>query len=114
MWWTGVHTSQINLKIQSSQPDHVVLHIGGNDHDVTQVNEQYCEELVLKLVLLAETFISRSRLQSVTICELLPRHITESVIQHCSKVESFQTQSDPQCRAQSGDTVQSLTTTQND
>jgi len=31
---------------------------------------------VLKLVLLAETFISRQRLQSVTICELLPRQKT--------------------------------------
>jgi len=35
----SVHTSQINLKIQSSQPDHVVLHIGGNDLDVIQVND---------------------------------------------------------------------------
>jgi len=73
------HTSQINSKIQSSQPDHVVLHIGGNDLDVIQVNEQYCEELVLKLVLLAETFISRHRLQSVTICELLPRQKTRHI-----------------------------------
>jgi hypothetical protein len=55
----SVHTSQINSKIQSSQPDLVVLYIGGHDLDVTQVNEQYCVELVLKLVLLAETFISR-------------------------------------------------------
>ena len=39
----SVHTSQINSKMQSSQPDHVVLHIGGNDLDVTQVNEQYYE-----------------------------------------------------------------------
>jgi type 1 glutamine amidotransferase len=66
----SVHTSQINLKIQSSQPDHVVLHIGGHDLDVTQVNEQYCVELEFKLVLLAETFISRHRLQSLIICEL--------------------------------------------
>ena len=43
--------------------------------------------------------------------------ITQSVITALQQVESFQTQtnpSDPQCRAQSGDTVQSLTTTQND
>jgi hypothetical protein len=59
--------SQINSKIQSSQPDHVVLHLGGNDLDVTQVNEQYCVELEFKLVLVPETFISRHRLQSVTI-----------------------------------------------
>jgi len=72
----SVHTSQINFKIQSSQPDHVV---SGNDLDVTQVNEQYFEELVLKLVLLAETFISRHRLQSVTICELLPRQKTRHI-----------------------------------
>ena len=35
-------------------------------------------------------------------------------VSYCSKVEKFQTQSDPQFRAQSGDTVQSLATTQND
>jgi len=35
----SVHTSQINLKNQSSQPDNVVLHIGGNDLDVIQVND---------------------------------------------------------------------------
>ena len=58
----SVHTSQINSKIQSSQPDHVVLHLGGNDLDVTQVNEQYCVELEFKFILLAETFISRHRL----------------------------------------------------
>jgi len=34
---------------------------------------------VLKLVLLAETFISKSRLQSVTICELLPRQKTRHI-----------------------------------
>ena len=75
----SVHTSQINSKLQSSQPDHVVLYIGGNDLDVTQVNEQYCVELVLKLVLLAETFISRHILQSVAICELLPRQKTRHI-----------------------------------
>ena len=58
----SVHTSQINSKIQSSQPDHVVLHLGGNDLDVTQVNEQYCVELEFKFILLAETFICRHRL----------------------------------------------------
>ena len=75
----SVHTSQINSKMQSSQPDHVVLYIGGNDLDVTQVNEQYCVELVLKLVHLAETFISRHILQSVAICELLPRQKTSHI-----------------------------------
>jgi hypothetical protein len=63
----SVHTSQINSKIQSSQPDHVVLHIGGNDLDVTQVNEQYCEELVLKLVLLAEKSRNRRTCELPTI-----------------------------------------------
>ena len=75
----SVPTSQINLKIQSSKPDPVVLHLGGNDLDVTQVNEQYCEELVIKLVLLSDTFISRHRLQSVTICEFVPRQKTRHI-----------------------------------
>jgi len=50
------HTSQIGLRIQSSRPDHVILHICGNDLDFVQINE-CCEELLLKLLLLAETFI---------------------------------------------------------
>ena len=53
--------------------------------DVTQVNEQYCVELEFKLVLVPETFISRHRLQSVTICELLPRQKTY----YCRKVQLF-------------------------
>ena len=90
----SVHTSQINSKIQSSQPDHVVLHIGGNDLDVTQVNEQYCVELVLKLVLLAETFISRHILQSVTICELLPRQKTRHMASFFSSVFTIEPEGD--------------------
>jgi hypothetical protein len=86
----SVHTSQINSKIQSSQPDH----IGGNDLDVTQVNEHYCVELVLKLVLLAETFISRHILQSVTICELLPRQKIRHMASFFSSVFTIEPEGD--------------------
>ena len=88
----SVHTSQINLKIQSFQPDHVVLHIGGHDLDVAQVIEQYCVELEFKLVLLAETFISIHRLQSLIICELSlmePITQTDNSSYYCRKAQLY-------------------------
>ena len=46
---------------------------------IWMLHKQYCEELVFKLVLLAQTFISIHSLQSVTICEFLPRQKTRHI-----------------------------------
>lgn len=69
----------INASVAYCQPEHIILHIGGNDLDQAQADEDYCQEIVLKLVLLAQTFIRRYNVQTVTILELLPRSSTRHI-----------------------------------
>ena len=76
-------------QIARVQPEHIILHIGGNDIDVQGADHEYIEEIVLKVVLVAQTFVSRfTSVRSVTVCELFPRLLTRKIsVEHYNKLK---------------------------
>lgn len=56
-----------------------MLHIAGNDIDSPHADEDSVKEVVLKLIALCDLFVSHYRVNSVYICNLVPRLTTR----HC-------------------------------
>lgn len=55
-----------------------MLHIAENDIDSPHADEDSVEEVVLKLIALCDLFVSRYRVNSVYICQLVPRFTTRN------------------------------------
>jgi len=77
---TSEHTNALMTSVNFHQPEHVLLHIGGNDLDKVNIKSSDVEEIILKLVTFAHTIIGRYNVQSVTICQLLNREKTRHVL----------------------------------
>ncbi|CAG2207821.1 unnamed protein product [Mytilus edulis] len=73
------HVQTILSFIEKNRPEHVIVHIGGNDLDILGASEDTTEELGLRLILLSQTLITRFEIKSVTICQLLPRESTRVI-----------------------------------
>lgn len=69
----------IEQEVQSRRPNDLVLHIAWNDIDSPHADEDSVKEVVLKLMALCDLFVSRYRVNSVYICQLVPRFTTR----HC-------------------------------
>jgi lysophospholipase L1-like esterase len=72
---------QLESLIQEKRPDHIIIHIGGNDLDSRRANKQLAEEVALKIVALCDTFKVRYSVVSIAVCQLLPRESTRVVEQ---------------------------------
>ncbi|CAG2198009.1 sucD [Mytilus edulis] len=73
------HVQTILSFIEKNRPEHVIVHIGGNDLDILGASEDTTEELGLRLILLSQTLTTRFEIKSVTICQLLPRESTRVI-----------------------------------
>ncbi|VDI79901.1 Hypothetical predicted protein [Mytilus galloprovincialis] len=73
------HVQTILSFIEKNRPEHVIVHIGGNDLDIFGASEDTVEELGLRLILLSQTLTTRFEIKSVTICQLLPRESTRVI-----------------------------------
>jgi hypothetical protein len=69
----------IEYAIQRRDPSFLILHIGGNDLDTTDLDDIFCQRLALKLVLMTKTFPIRHNIQFVFVCELCPREAPRNV-----------------------------------
>lgn len=69
----------LEREVQSQRPKKLVFHIVGNDIDSPHADEDSVKEVVLKLMALCDLFVSRSRVNSVYICQLVPQFTTR----HC-------------------------------
>lgn len=69
----------LERKVQSQRPKKLVLHIAGNDSDSAHADEYSVREVVLKLMALCDLFVSRYRVNSVYIYQLMSRFTTR----HC-------------------------------
>lgn len=63
----------LEREVQSQRPKKLVLHIAGNDIDSPHADEDSVKEVVLKLMALCDLFVSRYRVNSAYICQLVPR-----------------------------------------
>ena len=59
------HVAAIENEIQRRHPYCLILHIGGNDLDTTDLDDIFCQRLALKLALMAKTFLIRHNIQFV-------------------------------------------------
>ena len=57
----------------------LILHIGGNDLDTTDLDDIFYQRLVLKLALMTKTFLIRHNIQFVFVCELFTRETPRNV-----------------------------------
>ncbi|CAG2194567.1 unnamed protein product [Mytilus edulis] len=73
------HVQTILSFIEKNRPEHIIVHIGGNDLDILGASEDTTEELGLRLILLSQTLTTRFEIKSVTICQLLPRESTRVI-----------------------------------
>ena len=73
------HVAAIEYAIQRRDPSFLILHIGGNDLDTTDLDDIFCQRLVLKLALMTKTFLIRHNIQFVFVCELFPRETPRNV-----------------------------------
>lgn len=68
----------LEREVQSQWPKKLELHIAGNDIDSLHADEDSVKEVhvVLKLMALCDLFVSLCRVNSVYICQLVPRFTT--------------------------------------
>ena len=69
----------IQQEIQQFAPGHLILHIGGNDLDITDCAVENAQEISLKLIVFANTVKARFNLKTDTILQLLPREKTRNL-----------------------------------
>lgn len=77
----GSHCRQWEHAIENVRPEHLIVHVGGNDLDscVFYESEAELNDLVLRLVLMSHTFQRRYSISSVTILQLMPRTKTHNL-----------------------------------
>jgi len=73
------HCYRWDWSVVSINPEHVVVQLGGNDLDVVKADKESAEEIVLKIIAFCHTFISRHKVQHVTILQFLNRQSTRHV-----------------------------------
>ena len=73
------HVVAIKYETQRRHPYCLILYIGGNDLDTTDLDDMFCQRLALKLALMAKTFLLRHNIQLVFVCELFPRETPRNV-----------------------------------
>ena len=73
------HKNIVEAAVRDQTPDILVLHIGGNDLDDCDSNEKLCQEIALKLTMLAEVFIKRYNIGTVCIGEIIPKQTTRNL-----------------------------------
>ena len=64
------HIAVMESELSRTRPDCLILHVGCNDLDNNLADEHFCRQLVLKLVLLAKTFVKRYDVKTVFLCNL--------------------------------------------
>lgn len=69
----------LEREVQNQRPKKLVLYIAENDIDSPHADEDSVKEVVLKLMVLCDLFVSRYRVNSIYICQLVPRFTTR----HC-------------------------------
>lgn len=75
----SIDMKDLEREVQSQRPKKLVLNIAGNDFDSAHADEDSVREVVLKLMALCDLFVSRYRVNSVYIYQLLSRFTTR----HC-------------------------------
>jgi hypothetical protein len=77
------HVQTILSFIEKNRPEHVIVHISGNDLDILGASEDTTEELGLRLILLSQTLTTRFEIKSVT--HNMPTSTKRIDTSHCIK-----------------------------
>jgi hypothetical protein len=70
------HCYRWDWSVESINPEHVVVQLGGHDLDVVKADKEVAEEIALKIIVFCHTFISIHKVQHVTIVQFLNRQST--------------------------------------
>ena len=73
------HVNRLSRAIELQRPEFVIVQIGGNDIDSTDMGNDNVECVMLRLVNLCELFSSKYKLTRVFINQLLPRSKTRNI-----------------------------------
>ena len=73
------HCRRWETYIEQVKPMHIIVHIGGNDLDCPNYNNETGEEIISKLIVLFDIFRVRFHISHITFVQLLERHHTRHV-----------------------------------
>jgi len=73
------HCRRWETYIEQVKPMHIIVHIGGNDLDCPNCNNETAEEIILKIIALFDIFRVRFYIKHITFVQLLERQHTRHV-----------------------------------
>ena len=73
------HCRRWETYIEQVKPMHIIVHIGGNDLDCPNCNNETAEEIILKIIALFDIFRVRFHINNITFVQPLERQHTRHV-----------------------------------
>jgi len=84
------HCRRWETYIEQVKPMHIIVHIGGNDLDCQNCNNETAEEIILKTTALFDIFPVRFHINHITFVQLLERQHTRHVpVQICNNLVKY-------------------------